>query len=334
MSVEVSNTFNRTANSAGSSAETLLCWQCSAALTQMTAETRTGSAVRVCLTCAEQTRLHDGIWIAISPSRLDRFHKFVSEYEFIRDAEGRGSSQPDYYLNLPYEDISGRNRSQWAIRTRTFETLERRILRPLTQLHRRPLRILDLGAGNAWLSYRLALHGHVPVAVDLLTNNHDGLGAAMHYRRAIHPLFPRVQAELDRLPFPTSAFDLAIFNASFHYSEDYERTFAEALRCTGPGGAIVIADTPWYAQEESGEMMVAEKHKRFADGYGVRSDSIPSLEYLTPARLQALRDRFELSWETIRPFYGIRWSLRGIRAKLAGRRTPSKFRIYVARVAA
>jgi hypothetical protein len=80
-------------------------------------------------------------------------------------------------------------------------------------------------------------------------------------------------------------------------------------------------------------MMVIEKHQRFADTYGFRSDSIPSLEYLTPARLQALRDRFELNWETIRPFYGIRWSIRGIRAKLAGQRTPSKFRIYVARVA-
>jgi SAM-dependent methyltransferase len=299
----------------------------------MTAETRTGFAVRTCPGCATPTQLHSGIWIAISPGRLDRFRKFIREYEFVRNAEGRGSGQPGYYLNLPYQDVSGRNGSQWAIRAHTFEVMKRRIVAPLARTLNRPLRVLDLGAGNGWLSYRLSLHGHLPVAVDLLTNDRDGLGAAIHYSRAIDTLFPRVQAELDRLPFSSAAFDLAIFNASFHYSEDYESTFAEALRCTRPGGAIVIADTPWYPHEHSGESMVAEKHRRFADAYGFRSDSIPSLEYLTSARLRALRDRFGLNWQTIRPFYGIRWSLRGLQAKLAARRTPSKFRIYVARVA-
>jgi len=330
MTIISSDAINFTTQSVESTAGTLLCWQCGASLTDMTAEPRASFTIRTCRNCATATQLQNGVWIAISPSRLDRFHKFITEYEFIRNAEGRGSNEPDYYLNLPYQDLSGHNGGQWAIRAHTFEVMERRILKPRAQILKRPLRVLDLGSGNGWMSYRLALHGHIPTAVDLLTNHHDGLGAAIHYDC---PLFPRVQAELDRLPFSTSAFDLAIFNASFHYSEDYESTFAEALRCIRPGGAIVIADTPWYAQEESGEMMVIEKHQRFSDTYGFRSDSIRSLEYLTPGRLQALQDRFELNWETIRPFYGIRWSLRGIRAKLAGRRTPSKFRIYVARVA-
>ena len=109
------------------------------------------------------------------------------------------------------------------------------------------------------MSYRLALRGHLPVAVDLLTNEQDGLGAAINYTRAVDPLFPRVQAELERLPFPSFGFDLVIFNASFHYSEDYECTFAEALRCTRRGGVVVIADSPWYAKEESGERMVEKK---------------------------------------------------------------------------
>jgi SAM-dependent methyltransferase len=184
------------------------------------------------------------------------------------------------------------------------------------------------------MSYRLALRGHLPIAVDLLTNDQDGLGAAIHYNRHIHPLFPRVQADLDRLPFAASVFDLVIFNASFHYSENYDRTFAEALRCTRPGGSIVIADTPWYAQEESGRRMVEEKHKHFLATHGFASDSISSLEYLTPDRLHRLQDAFELEWSCIKPFYGIGWSLRPLRAKLEGRRPPSQFRIYVARASA
>jgi SAM-dependent methyltransferase len=212
--------------------------------------------------------------------------------------------------------------------------MERRIVTPLARLHNRPLRVLDLGAGNSWMSYRLALRGHLPIAVDLLTNDRDGLGAAIHYNTAIQPLFPRVQAELDSLPFSSSTFDLVIFNASFHYSEDYERTFAEAVRCTRPGGSVVIADTPWYEEDDSGKRMVEEKHRHFMATYGFPSDSISSLEYLTPERLQRLQDAIELKWEIIRPFYGIRWSLRPFLARFEGRRPPSQFRIYAASVRA
>ncbi len=103
------------------------------------------------------------------------FSRFLADYEFIRAAEGRGSNDPDYYLALPYKDISGKLSDQWAIRARTFRYLERHILAPLATRQNRPLRILDLGAGNGWMSYRLALLGHPPVAVDLLITNRTDL---------------------------------------------------------------------------------------------------------------------------------------------------------------
>jgi SAM-dependent methyltransferase len=312
----------------------LLCWQCGTSVAELTPDTRTGSGIHTCQRCKMTTQYRDGIWRALSPDRADHFRKFIAEYELIRAAEGRGSAQPEYYLNLPFKDVSGRNNDQWVIRARTFRAMQRSIVAPLARRAGCALRILDLGAGNGWLSYRLALQGHLPIAVDLLTNDRDGLGAAVHYNSTIHPLFPRVQAELDRLPFVSSVFDLVIFNASFHYSVNYERTFAEAVRCTGPGGSIVIADTPWYAEEESGRRMVEEKHKRFFATYGFASDSISSLEYLTPERLYRLQSEFKLEWSNISPFYGIRWALRPLRAKVSGRRPPSQFRIYEARVGA
>lgn len=309
---------------------TLLCWQCGASLADVLPATRTGPGECACPSCTAITQYQDGIWLALAPEQADHFRRFITEYEFIRAAEGRGSADSEYYLSLPYKDISGRNSDQWAIRARTFRTMERDILAPLARRHKRPLRILDVGAGNCWLSYRLALLGHLPVALDLLINDQDGLGAAIHFNSRVRPLFPRVQATLDRLPFASSIFDLVIFNASFHYSEDYGRTFAEASRCTRPGGAIVIADTPWYAKEESGQKMVEEKHKRFAATYGFPSNSIASLEYLTPRRLQRLQNEFKLEWKSIKPFYGIRWSLRPFLAKLKRGRRPSQFRIYAA----
>jgi hypothetical protein len=41
--------------------------------------------------------------------------------------------------------------------------------------------------------------GIFPIAVDLLTNELDGLGAASHYSDKLPKLFPRFQTELDRL---------------------------------------------------------------------------------------------------------------------------------------
>jgi SAM-dependent methyltransferase len=301
---------------------TLLCWQCAQPLTGFLEET--SSPELICTNCQSVTPCIEGIYRALSPQQQEAYDRFIKDYEFIRAAEGRSSSDAAYYLALPYKDLTGRLASQWKIRARTFDYLKRHIL------PRTPVRILDLGAGNGWLSHRLALQGHMPVAVDLLTNHSDGLGAATHFSTR----FPRVQAALHHLPFPSKTFDLTLFNASFHYSEDYQQTLAEALRCTRRGGIVAIADTPWYAKESAGLQMVAEKQSRFRTTYGFASNSIASQEFLTPARLASLALTLDLKWKVYKPFYGLSWSLRPLKAKLLRRRAPSHFRIFVAEVAA
>ena len=121
--------------------------------------------------------------------------KFIEDYLRIRRAEGRGSDDPEYYFALPYRDLSGRLEEQWAMRGRTYRYLERHILPSAG-----PLDVIDLGAGCGWMSYRLALRGHRPVAVDILNDGRDGLGAARHYFEKVAP-FPRFNAEFDQLPF-------------------------------------------------------------------------------------------------------------------------------------
>jgi SAM-dependent methyltransferase len=285
-----------------------------------------------CSTCMSRLVCEQGIWRALLAERAVRYARFVREYESVRASEGRGSTTDDYYLALPYRDLSGRLSAQWALRARTFRYIERKILPRFTPLSHYRLRILDLGAGNGWMSYRLASQGHAPVAVDLLTNDQDGLGAARHYKQRLGTLFPLIQAEVDNLPFADSQFDLAIFNSSFHYSENYEKTFAEALRCVRARGTVIIADTPWYSDEWSGLRMLDERRALFIKRYGFPSDELKSLEYLTDQRLGAIERRFDIQWQTHRPFYGIRWHMRPLLARLRGTRKPSRFRIYSAKV--
>ena len=111
--------------------------------------------------------------------------RFLDDYIQIRHAEGRGSQDADYYLALPYRDVTGRLQDQWTIRGKSYRYLEaaRAAARSRSSIGR-PLRIADLGAGNCWLSYRLALRGHRPIAIDILGDPLDGLAAGRHYQGA------------------------------------------------------------------------------------------------------------------------------------------------------
>jgi SAM-dependent methyltransferase len=288
-------------------------------------------ALPTCPRCSFWIRNEHGIWMALTPERELRYRRFMKDYERIRALEGRGSTDADYYLALPFKDLTGANSSQWQIRSRTYQCFQQRILPELEARHRR-MSILDIGAGNCWLSYRLASRGHHPVAVDLLVNPADGLGAARHYAGRLALCFPRFQAEMDRLPFAESQFECAIFNASFHYSEDYFWTLNEVIRCLKPGGTVIIADSPWYRREESGEKMLQERRSIFEKKFGTPSDSICSREYLTDDSLRALEKRLGINWRIYRPSYGVRWAVRPLMAKLRRKREPSRFRIYAAEV--
>lgn len=284
-----------------------------------------------CHFCGLSMRVDDGIIYSLPPDRAEYYAQFIEDYERIRAEEGRGSTKDDFYLHLPYKDDSGRNSKQWKIRARSYDYLMKHLL--LRDLRLVGGRCLDLGAGNCWLSYRLATAGFRPLAVDLLTNDFDGLGAAEHFRKYLSAMFPRFQAELTHLPFQDEQFEVAIFNAAFHYAEDYKASLREALRCVKSGGMVIVNDTPWYSNEDSGKTMVAERDAAFIERYGTASDSIRSLEYLTDERLRALEEQLHIQWTIHSPGYGLRWRMRPLIAKLCNRREPSRFRIYVTRKA-
>jgi SAM-dependent methyltransferase len=304
----------------------LRCPNCSKDLGKL--ETLDRSAIATCAGCHLTLSNQGGIWRALTPDRQERFRQFAHEYQEVRAVEGRGSSNPDFYLRLPYEDITGRNRWQWKIRAASFRFFETRILVQIESGYQRGLDVLDLGAGNCWMSNRLALRGHRPVAVDLIDNPEDGLGAGRHYLTHLHKPLVRFQADMDHLPLQDHQFDLAIFNASFHYSEDYRRTLGEALSCVRRDGHLVIIDTPFYELPASGDEMVKERRAAFVGKFGFPSDSLASREYLTAGILKELADTFRLSWRIAKPWYGLHWAMRPLKARLSFRREPSKFFIF------
>lgn len=270
----------------------------------------------------------EGIWRFLLPEREADFAQFIEEYETVRRAEGRGGTEAAYYRALPFRDLSGLRQGEWEIRARSFTTLVQRVIAPLERERARPLHILDLGAGNGWLSYQLARRGHYLAAVDLALNPVDGLGAHVYYDGSFVP----IQAEFDALPFAGGQADLAVFNASFHYTPEYERTLKEAFRVVNVAGQVVVVDTAVYHEESSGRQMVREREADYRRRFGFPSNAIASENYLTYERLALLAERLDVRWQFFWPVPPWRWWLRRWRARLRGQREPGQFPIIVGRL--
>jgi SAM-dependent methyltransferase len=276
-----------------------------------------------CDACGAEFETIDGINRFLPADRVAHFEAFLRDYTTVRIAEGRASEDPSYFRRLPEPTIGGPMEEQWKIRRRSWQTVRSHVI----HLSPPALRIVDVGAGVGWLSNRLLELGHDPHAVDLTVDPHDGLGAARHFEHS----FPCSQAEMDSLPFADGSVDVVIYNASLHYSSNYHVTLAEALRVLAAEGRIVVMDSPVYRKNSAGDAMVAERHVDFEQRFGSRSDSVPSVGYITPDMLADLASSLGLRWKHHRTWYGLRWAWRPWRARLRGRRQPSRFVVLEAR---
>lgn len=258
--------------------------------------------------------------------------RFGDAYARLRAMEGRGAGGEEELYALPYLR-EGPLAKQWEVRARTFEAWVRRCLAPLERSVVRPLRILDLGAGNGWLSGRLVRRGHRAVALDLRVDRVDGLGAAAPFGRVLPTMFGRVAASFDAIPLRGRLFDVVLFNAALHYAADLAGTLVEAVKVAAPGGRIVILDSPFYNRAEAGEEMVREKRVSTAARFGFLSDALlehPSIEYLTPRRLHEAARPVGLDFHRHRVIYPLWYEARAAISALRRRRPPSRFDIWEA----
>jgi len=257
--------------------------------------------------------------------------RFRTAYAEHRAAEGRGSGGEVEALALPWLRM-GPQRQQWAVRARTFERfMDAVVAARVFEVSPRPLRVLDLGAGNGWLCYRLALDGHRCIAIDIRDDDVDGLRAAEVYRTHLPALFGRVAASFDALPIADGFADVVVFNAALHYALDLRRALEEAARVVLSGGRIAILDSPFYRTAEEGEAMVAEKKAEALLRFGERADALTApafIEYLTAERLEEASSGLGLHWRHHRVRYPLAYELRPLIARLRRRRPPSRFDLW------
>lgn len=290
-----------------------VCPQCAVSLTAPP------SAALTCRTCGTAVPIRDGIYRFLRPERLAEIEPFLAQYRRVREADGYRQPGSEYYRSLPNVDARDPQAARWRVRQESF----RHLGQVLRRLGRGALRVLDLGAGNGWLSYRLTMLGHHCVAVDWLDDVKDGLGARRHY-----PVrFTCGQADFDDLPLTPGQFDVAVFNASLHYSPDPGRTLRNARQMLVAGGILVVMDSPVFASDDAGRRMLLAQQTDFratcenAVRWGVG--------YLTEGSLRrAARDAgIGVRWIPTRG--GPSWALKRRLAGLKQRRAPARFGLWL-----
>jgi SAM-dependent methyltransferase len=261
---------------------------------------------------------------------MTALQQFAQDYAAHRQSEGRGFAGDELFA-LPYLR-SGSLARQWAVRARSFDAFMCRLVRPMAKHLGRTLRLLDLGAGNGWLSYRVALDGHCATAVDIRDDRVDGLGAAEPFLQRTGGRMRTAVAAFDVIPDLDASFDIAVFNASLHYATDLAAVLQEAARVVRPGGRLVILDSPFYRREADGLAMVAEKAADAPRRFGDRAEALmalPFIEFLTRERLAEASAPIGLKWRRTRVTYPLWYELRPLTAKLRGARAPSRFDLWV-----
>jgi SAM-dependent methyltransferase len=275
-----------------------------------------------CGRCGYVMEARGGILRGLTPGALEALEPVLEQYRRVRTREGYRPHDATYYRMLPNVARSDPQAARWRVRRESYAHLLRHAIPPGG-----PARVLDLGAGNGWLSHRLTLVGHRAVAVDQLDDDRDGLGVCRMY---LVP-FAVVQADFARLPFEPAQFDVAVFDGSLHYAPDPAAALAEARRMLVERGVLVVMDSPMFADARDGEAMVRDERQRLEREHGLNGVIRPGAGYLTFEALDRIASSLSLSGRFIASRGPFRWRLGRRLARHAIGRQPAAFGVWVAR---
>jgi len=118
---------------------------------------------------------------------------------------------------------------------RTWEGLTRALLRLSPRA-----RYVDVGVGDGLLTLMLAEVAESVTAVDISPEMLRQL-AQRAERAGLRNVTP-VEGELEDLPLPEAAFDVAVLSQALHHADDPARALAEARRVVVPGGHVLVID--------------------------------------------------------------------------------------------
>ena len=133
--------------------------------------------------------------------------------------------------------------AEWMIRKRSVK----RLLGYLDK-KRKPLRIMDMGCGNGWLSASLGSLPHTQViGFDVHQSEIEQAKRVFEHKKNLH----FVSGSLKAAMLLDLKFDIILFSASIQYFSPLDVTLKDALSLLAPQGEIHIIDTHFYQPDQA-----------------------------------------------------------------------------------
>ena len=166
---------------------------------------------------------------------------FSVRYCLLRKKEGRIYSDEEV-SGLPVINQQHQYYKEWEIRKKSSDRLKKYLT-----AKKRPLRILEIGAGNGWLSAKLS--GIPSSQVTGIDINLEELSQAKRVFSRIENLH-FFNCSLQDDPVNNEQFDIIVFAASIQYFRSLRTVLNLALGRLDAGGEIHIMDTHFYQANE------------------------------------------------------------------------------------
>jgi ubiquinone/menaquinone biosynthesis C-methylase UbiE len=183
--------------------------------------------------------------------------KFEDLYIALNDAEHRIYGDDEVML-LPEVEPGNRYKNEWKVRKASCN----RMISYLRK-KKRPLRILEVGCGNGWLSHQLAARLKESMVTGLDINLPELDQAARVF--AFEENLRFIHGDLRINPLANEKFDIIIFAASLQYFRSLAQIISAAFGCLSEGGEIHVLDTHFYSADGAREArMKAENYFRSA----------------------------------------------------------------------
>lgn len=177
--------------------------------------------------------------------------EFEQQYLLLRKKEGR-MYPDDQVMRLPLVPGDHPLRNEWKVRKysagKLFAYLEQK---------QRPLRILEVGCGNGWLSHKLSQLENVSV-IGLDVNSVELEQAKRVFE---NQQLQFVYGDIRHGVF-NSRFDVMVFAASLQYFPSLPEVIGATMDRLEQGGEIHILDTHFYNNKEE-TIQAAKRSKQY-----------------------------------------------------------------------
>jgi len=168
-------------------------------------------------------------------------NNFEELYLQLREKERRMYTDEEV-LALPGINEANPHYAEWQMRKQSAERLVSYL-----QKKQRPLKIMEVGCGNGWLSHRLsAIPGCKVIGSDINFTEIQQAARVFQDISNLHFIYGAIDSDT----FEEKQFDVIVFAASIQYFPSLPRIINNVRKLLRPNGEIHILDSHFYSLPE------------------------------------------------------------------------------------